>query len=69
MERIQKAVYVVRINENGSLPKSTKVRPHGKNVRDVIIAHVISEDAHNIIQTQKQQSKLRTSRPRARRLV
>ena len=28
------------------MPKSTKVRSHGNNVRDVIIAHVISADAH-----------------------
>jgi len=27
------------------LPKSTKVRSHGNNVCDVIIAHVISADA------------------------
>ena len=27
------------------LPKSTEVRSHGNNVRDVIIAHVISADA------------------------
>jgi len=27
------------------LPKSTQVRSHGNNVRDVIIAHVISADA------------------------
>jgi len=26
------------------LPKSTKVRSHGNNVRDVIIAHMISAD-------------------------
>ena len=28
------------------MPKSTKVRLHGNNVRDIIIAHVISADAH-----------------------
>ena len=28
------------------MPKSTKVRSHCNNVRDVIIAHVISADAH-----------------------
>jgi len=28
------------------LPKSTKVRSHGNNVRDVIIVHMISADAH-----------------------
>jgi len=31
------------------LPKSTKVRSHGNNVRDVIIAHMISADAHTYI--------------------
>jgi len=50
------------------LPKSTQVRSHGNNVHDVIIAHVISVDAHIYIyiQTQKRQSNLRTSRPRAK---
>ena len=39
------------------LPKSTKVRSHGNNVRDVIIAHVISADAHTCIYTDAETTK------------
>ena len=33
------------------LPKSTKVKSHGNNVRDIIIVHVISADTQTKIYT------------------
>jgi len=39
------------------LPKSTKVRSHGNNVRDVIIVHVISADAQIYIPTGTENAK------------
>jgi len=54
---------------NSKLLKPTKVWSHGNNVHDVIIAHVISADAQIYRQTQKRQSNLRTSRPRASRVA
>ena len=48
--------------------KIAEVESHGNNVRDVIVAHVISADAHTYIHiyihTWKPQSNLRTSQPR-----
>jgi len=35
------------------LPKSTKVRSHGNNVRDVIIAHMISADTQIDVENAK----------------
>ena len=53
------------------MPKSTEVRSHGNNVRDVNIKHVISADAQIYIylQTWEPQSNLRTSWPRVKWLV
>ena len=39
------------------MPNSTKVRLHGNNVRDVIIAHVISADAQIYIPTDAENPK------------
>ena len=44
------------IKQLSKLPKSTKVKSHGKNVCDVIIVHVISGDA----QTNRQTNRCRT---------
>jgi len=43
--------------QQSKLPKSAEVRSHGNNVRDVIIAHVISADAQIYIPTDAETAK------------
>jgi len=45
-------------NQLSKFPKSNKVKSHGSNVRDVIIAHMISGDAQTKTYTGTQMQKM-----------